>query len=67
MKAKIEIIVKGHLDSNKINRFEGMTISYVKDNSMLRGIIKDESHLHGILNQIRDLNIKLISVNSYEE
>ena len=46
--------------------FEGMEISYEGTNTMLSGNIKDEAHLHGILNQIRDLNLKLISVNSVE-
>lgn len=67
MKGKIEIKVEGHLDKRRINWFEGMAISYVGNNTILNGNIKDEAHLHGILNQIRDLNLKLISVNPTEE
>ena len=37
------------------------------DNTILTGNIKDEAHLHGILNHIRDLNLKLISINPVEE
>jgi len=40
-----------------------MKINYEEGNTILSGNIKDEAHLHGILNFIRDLNIKLISVN----
>ena len=40
--------------------------SYEGDNTILTGNIKDEAHLHGVLNIIRDLNIKLISVNPDE-
>jgi hypothetical protein len=43
-----------------------MEICYEGDNSIIIGKIKDEAHLHGVLNQIRDLNLKLISVNSME-
>ena len=63
MKNKTRIKVEGHLDMKWKDWFEGMEISYEGDNTILSGIIKDESYLHGILNRIRDLNLKLISVN----
>ena len=63
MKGKNIIIVQGHLDIKWKDWFEGMAISYQGTNTVLSGKIKDEAHLHGILNQIRDLNLKLISVN----
>jgi len=63
MKGKNIIIVQGHLDKTWKNWFEGMVISYQGTNTVLSGKIKDEAHLHGVLNQIRDLNLKLISVN----
>ena len=63
MKGKVEIKVEGQLDKKRMNWFEGMSISYAGDNTILTGDIKDEAHLHGVLNQIWDLNLKLISVN----
>ena len=67
MKGKTKITIQGHLDKKWMNSFEGMKISYEGDNTILTGYLKDESHMHGILNIIRDLNIKLISVNPAEE
>jgi hypothetical protein len=66
MKGKTEIKVEGHLDKKWKSSFEGMEISYADDNTILSGDIKDEAHMHGILNQIRDLNLKLISINPAE-
>ena len=63
MKNKTQITVKGHLDKKWEESFEGMEISYENDNTILTGIIIDETKLHGFLNLIRDLNLKLISVN----
>jgi hypothetical protein len=63
MKGKTEFKVEGHLDKNRMNWFEGMTFSYEGNNTILTGDIMDEAHLHGILNKIRDMNLKLISVN----
>jgi hypothetical protein len=67
MKGKTRIIIEGHLDIKWKGWFEGMDIGYEGDNTILTGIIIDESYLHGILNQIRDLNLKLISVNPEEK
>lgn len=67
MKGKIKIKVQGHLDKKWEASFEGFYISYEGDNTILSGNIKDEAHMHGILNQIRDLNIKLISINPDEK
>lgn len=63
MKGENKIIVQGHLDPTWKDWFEDIVISYQGKNTVLCGTIKDEAHLHGLLNQIRDLNLKLISVN----
>lgn len=67
MKGKCEIKVEGHLDLKWNDWFEGMEIGYESDNTVLTGYLKDEAHLHGILNLIRDLNLKLISINPAEK
>jgi hypothetical protein len=66
MKGKTKITIQGRLDKKWKNSFEGMNISYEGDNTILTGILKDEAHMHGVLNIIRDLNIKLISINPIE-
>ena len=63
MKGKTEIRIEGYLDNKWNDWFEGMVISYEGATTILSGNIKDEAHLHGVLNQIRDLNLKLISIN----
>jgi hypothetical protein len=67
MEGKAIIKVEGHLETRWKHWFEGMEIRYEGEDTILSGPIKDESYLHGILNQIRDLNLKLVSVNPYEK
>lgn len=67
MTGKTNIKVQGHLDEKWKECFEGMEISYEENNTIITEYIKDEAHIHGILNLIRDLNLKLISVYSIEE
>lgn len=66
MKGKTKIAIQGQLDRKWRKSFEGMKLSYEAGNTILSGNLKDEAHLHGILNIIRDLNLTLISVNPAE-
>lgn len=63
----IKIKIHGHLDKHWEYMFNDMTISYEGNNTIFIGTIKDDAYLHGILNLIRDLNLKLISVNPLNE
>ena len=67
MNCRTKIKVQGRLDKKWNDYFEGMKISYEGDNTMITGNLKDESQMFGILNLVRDFNLKLISVNTEEE
>ena len=61
------IRVKGHLDQSWASWFDGLTISYSQDGSMLLyGPLTDEAALHGVLNKVRDLALPLLAVNRVE-
>ena len=66
MKGKTIIKVQGHLNENWEDWFEGLEISYEGNNTILTGNLKDEAHMHGVLNRIMDLNLIIISVNPGE-
>jgi hypothetical protein len=58
-----EIKIKGHLDEHWSDWLGGMEITQDRHgNSLLTGNIPDQAALHGILNQIRDLGLTLISI-----
>ncbi|HOX79264.1 MAG TPA: hypothetical protein PLW31_14645 [Bacteroidales bacterium] len=63
MKGKTVIKIKGHLDKKWKESFEGTEIHHEGSETVLSIDLKDDAHLHGILNLVRDLNLKLISVN----
>ena len=63
MNNKVQIKIKGHIDKSWEDWFDGMEISYEEDNTLLTGEIQDDAFLHGILNKLRDLSLKLISIN----
>lgn len=61
-----EIKIQEHLDPKWEDSFDGVIIQHVDNLTILRVELKDQAHLHGILSLIRDLNLKLISVNYLE-
>ncbi|HEY6410121.1 MAG TPA: hypothetical protein VIY29_21915 [Ktedonobacteraceae bacterium] len=62
-----EIRVKGHLDQQWSEWFNGLAITYdADDNTVLSGPLVDEAALHGVLIKVRDLTLPLLAVNRVE-
>ena len=59
-----QIRIKGHLGSQWIDWFEGLTITLEEDGDTLLTLpVVDQAALHGLLKKIRDLGMPLLSVN----
>jgi hypothetical protein len=58
-----EIRLKGHLDDKWADWFDGLTITRADNGeTVLRGSVVDQAALHGVLRQVRDLGLPLLSV-----
>jgi hypothetical protein len=58
-----EIKIRGILDPGWSEWFAGMKLTYLEgDETLLSGTLPDQAALHSVLERIRDLNLKLISV-----
>jgi hypothetical protein len=60
------IVVRGELSRRFALAFEGMTLEAADGQTVITGTVVDQSHLHGLLNQICALGLELISVNAIE-
>jgi hypothetical protein len=62
-----QIRLKSHLGSKWQGWLEGMTIS-LEDNAetLLTGPVIDQAALHGLLRQVRDLGLSMVSVHPLE-
>lgn len=67
MSSIIKIKIKGQLDSTWKDWFDGLDIITEDDHTLLLGDARDEAYIYGVLNKIRDLNLKLISVEKIEK
>ena len=64
----VEIRVKGRIDENWSEWFQGLSIEYSEaDETILSGEVVDQSELYGLLAKFRDLGLALISVKHSEE
>ena len=62
-----QIVVKGHLDSEWSEWFDGLTITLVDSGeTILTGALPDQTALHGVLIKIRDLGLPLLKLSRIE-
>lgn len=63
-----EIRLQGHLDPRWATRFDGMTLTHSGDGTtLLRGTVADQAALHGLLHQLRDIGLPLVSVTQVDD
>jgi hypothetical protein len=61
-----EIRLQGRLDPRWSSRFDGMTLTTADGFTLLAGPVVDQAALHGLLHQLRDIGLSLVSVTRVE-
>jgi len=64
---RYRIVVEGELGARYASAFEGMTISAHDGMTEMTGSIIDQSHLHGLLDRIAALGLRLHSLTPLED
>lgn len=61
---RAEIRVKERLDEGWADWLDGFVITYTEqDETILTGCVPDQAALYGLMAKLRDLGVKLLSVN----
>lgn len=61
-----EIRLDGRLDPRWSSRFDGMTLTTGDGSTRLTGPVVDQAALHGLLHQLRDIGLVLVSVTQVD-
>jgi hypothetical protein len=62
-----EIRVKGRLSDSLTDAFEDFTAAVKPAETVMRGQVRDQSELHGVLDRIQSLGLELIEVRRLPE
>ena len=64
----VEIHIRGKISQDWEDWFGGLKITHQTDGcTVLRGSVRDQSALYGLLSQLSNLGVQLISVSSESE
>ena len=64
---RYELVLRGEIGDRFGVLFEGMRIARAQGTTVLTGAVRDQAHLHGLIERISELGIELVSVNPIEE
>ena len=60
---RYELALRGELGDRFALLFEGMELERVAGRTLLRGEVRDQAHLHGLIERIGELGVELVSIN----
>ena len=56
------IVLRGRLSERFASAFDGMRLESGPDQTVLVGEVRDQAHLYGLLDRLRDFGIELVAV-----
>ena len=59
---RYRIVLRGRLTERFESAFDGMALEPGRDQTVLVGEIRDQAHLYGLLDRLRDFGIDLVAV-----
>jgi hypothetical protein len=62
-----EIEIRGELGDRFLVLFEGMRLERAAGRTVIAGPVRDQAHLHGLIQRIEELGLELVSVNRVDE
>jgi hypothetical protein len=65
--ASYEIHIKGRVSEQLLAAFEGMDATVESAQTVLRGPVRDQAALHGLLDRIQALGLELVEVRRLSE
>ena len=64
---RYQVVIRGRLGEHLAGAFDHLELDQRPGQTSLTGTFTDQAQLHGLLDQLRDLGIHLISVNPVDQ
>ncbi len=61
---RYRIVLRGRLSEHFESAFEGMVLEPGPNQTVLVGDVRDQAHLYGLLDRLRDFGIELLAVEA---
>jgi len=62
--SRYRIVLRGRLSEHFESAFDGMALEPGPNQTVLVGEVRDQAHLYGLLDRLRDFGIELVAVES---
>ena len=62
-----ELVIRGEIGDRFSWLFEGLRLQRAAGRTVITGPVRDQAHLHGLIAQIEELGLELVSVNANSE
>lgn len=63
---QIDIIIEQQVDQKIISWLGDLNVTYLDKQTRLHGSLSDQSALFGLLNRIRDLGLRIVSLHFFQ-
>jgi hypothetical protein len=67
MAERYELVLRGEIGDRFAPLFDGMHVARAGGRTVLTGAVLDQAHLHGLIEQVQELGLELISVNPLDD
>jgi hypothetical protein len=65
--SQYELVIRGEIGDRFGVLFDGMRLERDRGTTVISGEVRDQAHLHGLIERVDDLGLELVSVNPCSE
>jgi hypothetical protein len=65
--SEYQLVIRGEIGERFGLLFEGMRLERDRGTTVITGAVRDQAHLHGLIERVDELGLELVSVNPVGE
>ena len=65
--SEYRLVIRGEIGERFALLFEGMRLKRDRGTTVITGAVRDQAHLHGLIERVDELGLELVSLNPVNE